>query len=479
MKAVLNATGFSPELMPLIRHRPTPLFRVVDKPVIVHVIEFLAHHGIQKVELVLSHLPEQIEEILEEGSRWGIKITYHLSRDPLKPFTILGPAAGGWKDALVLLGRADILPPFNPQKLRTSGHTKPLLLYNHEQEWTGWGLVSPGALSRVPPDVSYDSLPDYIGEHHRQLTKDPVMKILTFGGWQQANNALIQQRTSSAVFPSSSRMVESGVWLSRATTIHPTAVVTAPAFIGDNCQILEGAVIGPNAVIENHCIVDRETTIENSIVCQRSYVGKGLEIRDSIIDRNTLINLSLETAVKISNDFILANLQPPPLSQQLFAFSERLIALAILLVLAPVLFPMVLLWHLKTTSIAKLPILKEYEPWPTFQLFSFERPESWIAAKVWNYASHLPALANVVKGELHFVGIHPLTIDQLERLLPDWQPLYHKTKVGLIALTDVDYTEQPSESERFASETYYAAHEKVRFDLHILVRWLGKQLSLK
>lgn len=53
---------------------------------------------------------------------------------------------------------------------------------------------------------------------------------------------------------------------------------------------------------------------------------------------------------------------------------------------------------------------------------------------------------------------------------------HRKTKVGLITLADVDYAENPSDSERFASETYYAAHQRVRFDLQVLWRWLMRKL---
>jgi NDP-sugar pyrophosphorylase family protein len=476
MKAVLDATGFSADLMPLVQHRPTPLFRVVDKPIIIHVIEFLVHNGFTKFEIVLSHLPEQIEEALDEGSRWGIKITYHLARDPQKPFSVLGPVAYGWKDSLVLVGRADVLPDFDPIKLKTSGHTKPLFLFTQEQRWTGWALMSPTFLASMRADAPFNALPEHVHDYHKQQTKNPVMEAVSFGGWQNANTAVIQQRTSSAAFPSSSRMVEPGIWLSRATAIHPTATITPPVFIGDHCQILEGANIGPNVIIENHCIIDRQSVVENSIICQQSYVGRSLEIRDAVVDRNTLINLSLETAVTIHDDFILAHLAPPPVSQQLFGIFERILALGMLLVLAPIAVLFTLFWGLKSTKVVKLPVRTQVTPLPTFQFYTFERPEGWLGGRIWRHLQFVPSLINIAKGELHFVGVHPLTPLQMDRLLPEWQKLYKKTKVGLITLADVDYAEQPSESERFASETYYAAHQRVRFDFHVFWRWLGVKL---
>ncbi len=476
MKAVLNATGYCSSLTPLVLRRPTPLFRVVDKPIIVHVIEFLVSNGFSKIELVLSHLPEMIEDVLEEGSRWGVKITYHLTRDPNKPFAVLSPVSRGWKDHILLLGRADVLPNFDLQKLKSPSHLKATLLYTANGCWTGWGLLPASALGNMHIDAPFDALPESIGEHNRLTTKSSEMEALSFAGWQQSNNELIQRRTSTAAFPSTSRMVEPGIWLSRATTIHPTAIITPPVFIGDNCQILEGASIGPNTVVENHCIIDRQSLVENSIVCQESYVGRSLEIRDSVVDRNTLVNLSLQTSVIIRDDFILAHLAPPPLSQQIFNGVERVTALLIVLVLAPFLLFFTLLWGLKFSKMLQLPIERENDPWPTFHFYTFERPEGRISSRIWRLFQHLPSLINIVRGELHFVGVHPMTALQLERMLPDWQKLYRKTKVGLITLADVDYMGYPSDSERFASETYYAAHQKVRFDIHVLTRWFGRKL---
>jgi len=389
VKVVLNATGYSSSLIPLVHRRPTPLFRVVDKPIIIHVIEFLVQNGFTKIELVLSHLPEMIEGILEDGTRWGAKITYHLSRDPNKPFNVLGPVAKGWKDHYILIGRADVLPNFDPQKLKTPGQGKPTMLYGPDGNWTGWGIVSTEGLAAMPFDAPYEALPEHLGEHNHQSTKEPILAVQNFGGWQRSNNELLRRKMSSASFPSSARMVEPGIWLSRATTIHPRSVIIPPVFIGDNCQVLEGASIGPNAIVENHCIIDRLSLVENSIVCQESYVGRSLEIRDSIVDRNTLVNLSLETSVLIRDDFILAHLRPPPFSQQLFNVTERILAGLLLLVLAPLLLPLSVIWGIHYSQVLKLPIERENEIWPTFLLYTFTRPKGWLSSRLWKRLQNL------------------------------------------------------------------------------------------
>lgn len=471
MKVVLDATGFNSGLAPLVDHRPTPLFRVVDKPIIVHVIEFLAHHGLTKLDIILCHLPQLIEETLDEGVRWGVKITYHLTRDPNKPFAVLIPVAQGWKDSLMLLGRADVLLEFDPLKIKATGHNKPTFLYAPGDRWTGWALMSPDALDAVPLDAHYYSLPDAV-PHQKLAAKAPAMDMSSYGAWQQANKDMLQRRMAQVAYPTTSRMVEPGIWLSRATTIHPTAVITPPVFVGDNCQILEGTSVGPNVVIENHCILDQNSLVENALVCQQSYVGRNLEIRDCVVDRDVLVNLSLDTAVRVDDQFILTSLAPPQFGQRLFGWVERFVALAVLAVCWPVILALGWLYGIKRTAVVCLPTPRKGNYTTTFELLTLERPRVAHVGRLWSWTYLLPTLLNVAKGDMHFVGIHPLTAIQFARLLPDWQKLYRRTKCGMITLVDVDYDEQPSASERIASETYYAAHQRVLFDLKILGRWL-------
>lgn len=58
------------------------------------------------------------------------------------------------------------------------------------------------------------------------------------------------------------------VKIGRGTTIHPTAIITGPAEIGDNCHI------GPGAIIDNSTIGDN-VTIDSGCVVSLSTIGNG------------------------------------------------------------------------------------------------------------------------------------------------------------------------------------------------------------
>jgi len=100
--AVLLAAGLGTRLRPLTLKTPKPLLKIGECTLIDHQLRYLKKHGIKKVAINLHHLPEMIENHVEDGSRYGLSIVY--SREP----KILG-TGGGIKKACALLNSNDIL----------------------------------------------------------------------------------------------------------------------------------------------------------------------------------------------------------------------------------------------------------------------------------------------------------------------------------------------------------------------------------
>ena len=103
MKAMILAAGLGTRMRPLTDHCPKPLLPVAGKPLIVYHLERLAQAGIDQVVVNVSHLAEQIEAQIGDGSRWGVSIHYSHEPEPLE-------TAGGLLQALPLLAEADDRP---------------------------------------------------------------------------------------------------------------------------------------------------------------------------------------------------------------------------------------------------------------------------------------------------------------------------------------------------------------------------------
>lgn len=100
---MILAAGRGERMRPLTDRTPKPLLPVAGKPLIVWHLERLARAGYRNIVINHAHLPDQIEGLLDDGSAWGVKISY--SAEP--PGAL--ETAGGIANALPLLGQAPFL----------------------------------------------------------------------------------------------------------------------------------------------------------------------------------------------------------------------------------------------------------------------------------------------------------------------------------------------------------------------------------
>ncbi len=454
MRAVILATGYRKEMEPLIQHRPTPLFRIVDKPILFHILEFLVRHEIKKIDIILHHLPEMIEEALSDGTRWGLTIHYHLARHLEKPFAPLRPAAEKWEEP-VLLGLGDYLPHLKLNQEKA-------LFMENQEKWSGWAVCSPRFFIE-------GLLPS------KHVSTTPFLSTCSFQELKESNNRFLKSDSPLHLFPSTAHQVEPGIWISRAISLHPSATVEGPLFIGENCQIRQGVHLGPHTVVESNCIIDCNSSIKSSLICQHSYVGEALDVNNSIVDRNVLINLTHETTLELNNGFLLNELTPPPFGKLIAHFFSGMVARSMALLLLLLLFPAYLYmrWScaLRGDPMLLLPARDARRLWKTFQWQSFAGQLNRFQV----FFKRLPLLFNVLRGEVHFVGVSPRSIADTEKLPRDWQKLYLKSKVGLITLADLDHGSAPSLDDLYAAEAVYATQMGVLYDFKLLLRWLKRK----
>ncbi|MCB1111250.1 MAG: NDP-sugar synthase [Chlamydiales bacterium] len=474
VRAIINATGLQPDLNSLLIYRPTPLLKIVDKPIIYHILEYLSVNGIRKCDIVLNHYPHLIEKRLGGGSRWGVEITYHLARDARYPYDPLLPVIEMWDREVVLLGRGDCLPVLGNQPHSHSADI-PLLYFYPEKEWSGWAALSAEALREMGVGVEDEALPKHVRPNYQTEQVKHFLCVRTLQELKYSNRKSITMEHQGHFFPTTAREVEHGVWLSRAVSLHPSVKVIPPVFIGDNCYIREGAQIGPYTVIENHCIIDKMSIVEDSLVCRRSYIGEGLEIRNCIIDRNLLINMSLEAHIAVKDDFLLSELKHINFKHRSYLFLERIGAAFCFLLLLPFYLIMLATCKLRHQEVISLPASEISAHWTTFKLYSFAKRNGSAMNFFERFFQRLPLLINIINGDVHFVGVEPRTIEEVAALPESWRLLYVKSKVGIITLSNLDNGPAASEDDKYASEGYYSVTMSWWQDVKLFFRWLFKK----
>ncbi len=477
MRAVLIATGLNAELPELNERYPVPLLPLGDRPFIQLQIEALVERGVTEFDFVLHHLPEKLEHFLGDGARWGCKFRFHLARDAARPYGVLKTLPA--REA-ILLGHADRFPHL-PENLREQAEqARPAALYclPDAAAWTGWAWLSPESCAAVREDFDEAALL----AHLRAGKTVTVPRIVGLRSYQELLDA--HAAVFSRVFPCVSlgaQEVEPGIWISRNVTLHPTARVTAPVFLGENCRIGEGIELGPGAVVGHNGILGARCTVANSVVFPGSYVGEALELRDVIVDKNLLINARLGAAISVADDFILGSLSDTNLRAGLGAFRSRLTGILLLLLTWPLLLLTALILKLVRSGpvlvkrpYVGLPAPKHEAQWKTCQLWSFQSKAS-TSANRWSvfFLKFLPAIVNVARGELRFVGVAPRSKEEIKKLSSDWQALYLRAKAGIVTEAEVRYGPQADEDELFSSEAFYSATAGGWQDFKLMLEYLG------
>ena len=62
---------------------PKPMLPVGPKPILEHLLEWLKENGIEDVVISTGYLGKMVKDYFGNGSEWGIRIEYALSRHPL------------------------------------------------------------------------------------------------------------------------------------------------------------------------------------------------------------------------------------------------------------------------------------------------------------------------------------------------------------------------------------------------------------
>lgn len=221
MLAVLLAGGLGMRLRPYTMNIPKPLLPLGDKPTMEIVLRQLAASGFDRVVISLGHLPELVEALLGDGSRYGLTIEYVVEDEPLgtagslrlvddldESFLLMNgdllttidygrlvrEHAGSGRMATVVLARRDVMIDYGVVYVDDDGRLerydeKPTL---HHLVSTGVYALSREAVEHLPP-ARFD-MPDLVralvaaGEDvHCHVTDEYWQDIGRFDDYQRAS----------------------------------------------------------------------------------------------------------------------------------------------------------------------------------------------------------------------------------------------------------------------------------------------------
>jgi NDP-sugar pyrophosphorylase family protein len=83
MHALILAGGKGTRLRPLTVYTPKPIVPVMNRPFLLYQIDVLKRAGIEDITLSLSYQPDKIEQLLGEGSEYGVRLRFLTEPNPL------------------------------------------------------------------------------------------------------------------------------------------------------------------------------------------------------------------------------------------------------------------------------------------------------------------------------------------------------------------------------------------------------------
>jgi len=484
MNAIITAEGETAKMYALTQAYPAPLIPLVNRPFIQHVVEYLVGCGFQELDILLYNQPEQIESLLEDGTRWGCRIQFHLLRDTsLMGKTIKLIHEKSSLD-LVLLADATTLPQVDLLRSMpaTSAHSPVMFCADarstpYPKGWTGWAWLSKKAMGHIPDRCTKQGLGTTLLEETFEGTMSiPVpgcIHITSYQGILDAHQSVLDKDFQGLIF--TGKEVEEGIWLSRNVILHPTAKITPPVYIGRNCRIGKGVHLGPYVSIGRNCVVDAHSSVENAVVFPDTYVGESLDLNDVIVDRNRLVNARFDSEMHITDPFILSGMKDRQVRKWLSGVFSKVFAGILLMTTLPF-FPFVA-WHagslrsgrfLTKKKAVRLPAPHDPALWDVYDLLSFppcdEQPTDKESSDTKGgddlirhfLLTFLPGLINVAKGDLQIVGVAPRSPEDVSLLEDEWSETYLRSKAGLITEAIINFGTSPSPFELYSAEMLYS-----------------------
>jgi len=342
LQTIILAGGEGKRVFPLAVNRPKPMFKLLGKPLIHHVIDTLKEAGLKDYVVVVGHRGERIKDYLKDGSKLGVNIEYTLQKQSLGMADALKTAEDMAEDNFFVVNADDIFEASLIKQMNTQfreGNSEIVLSCKPVQETWKFGIIrveeekvtdfvekppkgkEPSNLAVVGVYILTKQIFDYykkipVSDHQyedailRFIKDRNVVKAVSydrfFEGYKYPwdlftiNRHLMDSKIKQQIIEDGAEIseqatVEGRVWIGRGTKVFEGACIRGPCYIGEN------SVVGGNSLVRDYsslgrgCVVGFSTEIKHSLVgddCwfHMNYIG------DSIISNNCLFGAGTITA---------------------------------------------------------------------------------------------------------------------------------------------------------------------------------------
>ena len=278
--------GMGTRLRPLTLSTPKQMLPVGSRPMIEHVVEHLARHGVQEVVLALGFRPDAFTAAYPDGRCNGVRLRYAVEPRPLDTAgAVAFAAAEAGVDRTVVACNGDVLTDMDLSELidfhRRQGAAATIHLTPVDDP-SRYGVVSTDDEGRVMAFIekpSIEAAPTNLINAGTYVLEPEVLAAIPRGRpvsiERETFPALAAQGRLYAL-SSAAAWIDAGTPASylaanlRHATDGPAGGVDATASVTSSV-IAAGVTIGPGAVVER------------SVLMPGADIGRGALVRDSLV----------------------------------------------------------------------------------------------------------------------------------------------------------------------------------------------------
>lgn len=322
MKAIIMAGGQGTRLRPLTCELPKPLCPLLDKPVILYILELLEGTESREAVVTLGYQGSKLERALRDYG--AIPLRFSREEHPLGTAGGVKHAAGGEPEELIVLS-GDAMCDFDLNAAvrfhREKGAMATIVTHRvpDPREYglvctdrdgrvesfvekpsyagcvtdcanTGVYILSPEVLDLIEGDKPCDFAKDVFP---RMLEEGlPIYACEEKGYWCDIGDLQSYLRCQADMLDGkvrfrheATRTADGSLVMGRSRGVG--SVIKPPVYIGRNVSIGEGSVIGPHTVLGCDVRIGRDCTIEGSVLQPGATTGDGVALQGMVACENT------------------------------------------------------------------------------------------------------------------------------------------------------------------------------------------------
>jgi mannose-1-phosphate guanylyltransferase/phosphomannomutase len=293
-------------------------------PMMEHVVALLRSHGFEDIVVTVAFMANAIRNYFGDGSEFGVRMVYATEESPLGTAGSIRNAMDELDERFVVIS-GDVLTDIDLTAVVDHHDSKGALAtlalkavddplefgivitrddgsIERFLEKPTWGQVFSDTINTgiyvLEPEI-FDFIPDGRAVDFSEEVfpavleaKRPLYGYVAGGYWEdvgtldaylRAHQDILDQKVHVAV---SGFQLRPGVWVGKDSEIHPTAQITGPAVIGDNCHIGADVVVGEYCVVGDNGRVSDNAGLARTVVHDNVFLGAGVRLDGCVVGRS-------------------------------------------------------------------------------------------------------------------------------------------------------------------------------------------------